>query len=350
MTNRPHLKPGSALKALKKEAKPDKEFVKNLEFRLIEAFNEKYEQKERAFWRNPFRFKLYFASTLSLLLLTTTSIYAYSSGSIVNGDLLYPVKRGIEDLEKIFISSPEEEVEYFNKMTERRLTELDYLEKTLNPEISKTQEATETYLNYSASKNMEESSITIISNEDERYLETLEAAKTYLDLAEAKVSETSEEERRREYEATILKNKEIYEQKSSENTVDSKYQDHLDLYREEEEGPVDRETENNETTEDNITESTESETREYESSSEITTEKTPLTETESSTATLTESTQTKEDIEIEREYSESNETLTEDELYEKHLELLEGTTENSTESQEERDLETLTDPTTETRR
>lgn len=119
------------LHSLAQEAKPDQSFERMLQHKLKMHFAAKYagSKKSGSFWHSFLKFKLQVSSALVLMLFTSTTIYAYNSDAITNGHILYPLKRSVEKVEEIFADSPEEKIEYFNRMAERRIRELDYLEE-----------------------------------------------------------------------------------------------------------------------------------------------------------------------------------------------------------------------------
>ncbi|MCX6796786.1 MAG: DUF5667 domain-containing protein [Candidatus Falkowbacteria bacterium] len=53
--------------------------------------------------------------------------YAYASSQVVRGDILYPVKQVIERVELNLAQTPEKKVEVYNKLAERRLSEIETL-------------------------------------------------------------------------------------------------------------------------------------------------------------------------------------------------------------------------------
>lgn len=64
------------------------------------------------------------------ILFGTTSVYAYSSSSIAEGNVLYPVKRGMEMVQLRLLRSPQETASYRLELYERRLDEAEYLLET----------------------------------------------------------------------------------------------------------------------------------------------------------------------------------------------------------------------------
>lgn len=61
------------------------------------------------------------------VLLGGTSAYAYSSPSVTEGSVLYPMKRGIEVIQLRFVSSPEDVADLHLQLYERRLDEAERL-------------------------------------------------------------------------------------------------------------------------------------------------------------------------------------------------------------------------------
>ena len=55
------------------------------------------------------------------------STFAYTSDSITNGNALYPIKRGLESIEKTFAGTPGAQAEYQMKLLSRRLAESRFL-------------------------------------------------------------------------------------------------------------------------------------------------------------------------------------------------------------------------------
>jgi hypothetical protein len=121
----------SILKNFSSEAKPEKMFMRSLEKKLQKQFAETYSQKQ-SFFSRFFKLKLQFASALVAIFFTSTTIYAYASDTVVNGDLLYPLKLGTEKVEGLLAITPERKVEYYNKMADRRMKEFTHLEQKRN--------------------------------------------------------------------------------------------------------------------------------------------------------------------------------------------------------------------------
>ncbi len=56
-----------------------------------------------------------------------TSVYAYSSPSVTEGTVLYPVKQSLEKVQLRFVQSPEARAEFHTTMLERRIQEAEIL-------------------------------------------------------------------------------------------------------------------------------------------------------------------------------------------------------------------------------
>jgi hypothetical protein len=64
---------------------------------------------------------------LVLVFSGTASVYAYNSEQVTRASLLYPVKRGIEQIESRFATTPAAQVRFHNKLAGRRITEAQFL-------------------------------------------------------------------------------------------------------------------------------------------------------------------------------------------------------------------------------
>lgn len=114
------------LKELGNEAQPGAKFQKSLHKQLKTRFKEVH---GRQGWSFSFiRFKLQFGAIMTVLALTTSTIYAYNNDAIVPGNILYPLKRSAEKVEEIFAGSGEDKSNFYSKMAERRTRELNYLD------------------------------------------------------------------------------------------------------------------------------------------------------------------------------------------------------------------------------
>lgn len=159
------------LNRLAQTAKPDDGFQKRLEIRLEEKFDQKF--RKNNFWPAILRFKLRFASALIVITLTSATIYAYNSDSVVRGDLLYPLKTTAERVEGFFARTPERRTLYYEKMAKRREAEINNMrEKDLY--YSKTLEERDRLLELARQE--EEQSVDKDSQEKIEYLrENLES-------------------------------------------------------------------------------------------------------------------------------------------------------------------------------
>jgi hypothetical protein len=64
---------------------------------------------------------------LVLVFSGVTSAYAYNSDQITRASMLYPVKRGLETIESRFATTPAAQVQFHNKLAERRIAEAQFL-------------------------------------------------------------------------------------------------------------------------------------------------------------------------------------------------------------------------------
>lgn len=72
-----------------------------------------------------------------LLVISTTSVYAYASDDVVPGNQLYPLKIAIEKIEQKIAVTPAAKIETYNKLSARRLQEAVVLSEK-NPNSSQT--------------------------------------------------------------------------------------------------------------------------------------------------------------------------------------------------------------------
>jgi hypothetical protein len=88
---------------------------------LSEAFDEEYSDIPVC----SHRFRFASAGLLAIVLMTTmgTGVYAYESPDVVDGHVFYPIKSGIEQMQKSFARSPEARAEFHANMMNRRLNE-----------------------------------------------------------------------------------------------------------------------------------------------------------------------------------------------------------------------------------
>jgi hypothetical protein len=64
---------------------------------------------------------------LVLVFSSVTSAYAYNSDQVTRASMLYPVKRGLEQIESQFATTPAAQVRLHNKFAERRIAEAQFL-------------------------------------------------------------------------------------------------------------------------------------------------------------------------------------------------------------------------------
>ena len=113
----------SQLKNLRTQSAPRKDFQAALWVELNEAFEETYPSMVFV-WRQALAVPL---AVLVIFLSTGAGVYAYASPSVTNDHALYPVKRGIESMEKAWPRSPESAAHFHARMMERRMAEGMYL-------------------------------------------------------------------------------------------------------------------------------------------------------------------------------------------------------------------------------
>lgn len=117
---------------VKDDLLPTPKFTKALEQQLAIRHEQLHPAKTSGFLQaffsgNSFKFAV---STLVVILTFSTTSYAYTSDAVTEGSILYPVKRGIEQLqESILVQTPEQKVEFYEKLADRRIRELEYLKK-----------------------------------------------------------------------------------------------------------------------------------------------------------------------------------------------------------------------------
>lgn len=67
---------------------------------------------------------------LVLVFSGTASVYAYNSDQVTRASILYPVKRGLEQIESRFATTPAAQVQFHNKLAGRRIAEAQFLSDT----------------------------------------------------------------------------------------------------------------------------------------------------------------------------------------------------------------------------
>lgn len=73
------------------------------------------------------------AVILVLVFSGVTSVYAYGSDEVTRASVLYPLKRGLENIEARFATSPIAQIEFHNKIAERRIAEAQFLNQAATP-------------------------------------------------------------------------------------------------------------------------------------------------------------------------------------------------------------------------
>ena len=127
----------SLLEQLGKDAGPSKAFEQRLLSQLrrrhvMMQSEEKAPAHERFFSYHFLRAfgKRGFSTLVAGLFIASTggiSTYAYTSDNVTRDSFLYPVKKTLESVEKSFVSTPEETVQFHLKMMERRLAEVRHI-------------------------------------------------------------------------------------------------------------------------------------------------------------------------------------------------------------------------------
>ena len=109
------------LKNLAKSSMPSKKFQRTL-LKQLKAHHKEL-APEPTFFERFFKLKTQIAGVTAVIFLSSTTMYAYNSPNVVNGDILYPVKTTVESFEGLFANTSEEKTEYYNKMATRRIQE-----------------------------------------------------------------------------------------------------------------------------------------------------------------------------------------------------------------------------------
>jgi hypothetical protein len=109
------------LRKLKKESSPSSEFKAELLAEILKSVD------EVVIYRSTRIFKYALAPiSLALLLGVGTTSYAYASPSVCHGHILYPLKTGVETMEKTFYRTPDAQAQFQMKSLERRADEVGY--------------------------------------------------------------------------------------------------------------------------------------------------------------------------------------------------------------------------------
>lgn len=104
---------------LKKNSRPNAKFKRVL---LVQLSGE-YDRLYPGSWFSWNRVVAIPMATMLIFVTTGTGVYAYSSPEVTDGTKLYPVKQGIELIEKRLHFGPESEAQFRAKMMERRIQE-----------------------------------------------------------------------------------------------------------------------------------------------------------------------------------------------------------------------------------
>ncbi len=120
------------LKSLKAGATPSRDFKAGLKKELFAAYDARY---GTARGMSPFmKYSAVGMCAFTLLFGMGTGVYAYSSPDVVEGDTLYPVKSGIEQVEGAMAFTPDQKARYHAKMMQRRVQEAEHLQG--RPEVA----------------------------------------------------------------------------------------------------------------------------------------------------------------------------------------------------------------------
>ena len=111
------LKP--KLNALRRTANPSREFKARLLSQL---------EPRVAYRQHALRFAAVGMASIALLFGTGTGVYAYESPSVSDGHILYPIKRGMEQVEQRFASTSEQRADFHAKLMRRRIMEAERLD------------------------------------------------------------------------------------------------------------------------------------------------------------------------------------------------------------------------------
>lgn len=108
---------------LKKQTGPTQEFRTELWVKLSDECDKDVTvQAVKGF---SFKFAVAGVVVFVLLFSTGTGVYAYESDSVSEGHMLFPMKRGVENVEGWFAKGAKEQAEYHMKMMDRRLDEAE---------------------------------------------------------------------------------------------------------------------------------------------------------------------------------------------------------------------------------
>lgn len=79
--------------------------------------------------QHAFRFAAVGMASVLVVFGTGTSVYAYSSPDVSDGHPLYPIKRGIEQVQERFAMSPDKRAAFHADMMRRRMAEAERLDQ-----------------------------------------------------------------------------------------------------------------------------------------------------------------------------------------------------------------------------
>lgn len=114
------------LKKAHRAAAPDRDFERALRARLLQAYSAQYGGSVTATPRVWFpRFVTVGVTSFVLIFGMGTGVYAYNSPEVVEGNALYFVKQGIENIEGRLAFSSEARAQFHLKMSQRRLAEAE---------------------------------------------------------------------------------------------------------------------------------------------------------------------------------------------------------------------------------
>lgn len=194
-------------KLLKKEAKPNRDFSNALWAELdakysASAIDGPESIKDRtSIWQRLFVLQPRLAgAAMAVLVLTSTTTYAYTSERVVNGDLLYPVKRAVEQVEQAVSS---DKVAYYEKMANRRVKEVEYLREEERRD-EPTEEAAARMLELA-----EKESVKLLVEDDSIDVELLEERKVQREYLRERLEELRRDVQDLEtQEAALIKDRE----------------------------------------------------------------------------------------------------------------------------------------------
>lgn len=123
------------MKKLKKQFNIDRKYRKDL-WKTLENKWKEFELPPYSWYQTKvFRFALVCTVFVFLIGSGGTSAYAYSSDDVVDGNILYPLKKKIEVVEERLQKNPSEKAKFYLKIMERREKELVHIRKFKKNEI-----------------------------------------------------------------------------------------------------------------------------------------------------------------------------------------------------------------------